>query len=55
MQPDKKLIAVTSKIPTESSTGFIITPPPIPHMAPITDAKKHTIKASKFIISFTPI
>ncbi len=47
VQPDKKLIVETLAQPNRSSTGFIITPPPIPHMAPATDAAKLTKKNNK--------
>ena len=44
VHPDKKLMAVTSSTPKESSTGLIMTPPPIPQIAPTMDAPKHTTK-----------
>ena len=44
MQDDNKLTLLTSKILRESKTGFIIMPPPIPHIAPIVEDKKLTIK-----------
>lgn len=40
VQPDRKLIVATGKSPVASSTGLMITPPPIPQTAPIVDAKK---------------
>ena len=49
VQEDKKLILLTSIILKESSTGFIITPPPIPQIAPIDEASKLTIKKKTII------
>ena len=46
MHDERKLIFVTSIILSESSIGFIITPPPIPKTAPIEEANKLTIKNS---------
>ena len=40
VQPDKKLMVATSIMPNASRTGFIITPPPIPQIAPMMEAKK---------------
>ena len=42
VQPDKKDIVVTDSQPNKSRTGLIITPPPIPQIAPTTDAPKDT-------------
>ena len=42
MQPDMKLMVLTEYRPKASSTGLMITPPPMPQMQPITDAKKLT-------------
>ena len=42
VQPDRKETLATSIIPSASSTGLMITPPPIPQTLPIADAKKHT-------------
>jgi len=39
-QLDKKLIAATFSIPVASSAGLMITPPPIPHIDPRTEAAK---------------
>jgi hypothetical protein len=47
VQPDKKLIVFTSKIPKMSIRGFIIIPPPIPQIAPIIEAKKLITKNKK--------
>lgn len=43
VQPDKKLSASTGIILSASVTGFMITPPPIPVIAPVTDDAKHII------------
>ena len=52
VQPDKKLMADTSIRWNVSRAGFIITPPPIPQIAPATDAKKQiTKKMNEIIIS----
>jgi hypothetical protein len=40
VQPDKTLICDTTNIPVASNAGFIIIPPPIPHIAPIMEAEK---------------
>ena len=37
-------MAVTSSTPKESSPGLMMTPPPIPQIAPTIDAPKHTTK-----------
>jgi hypothetical protein len=39
VHPDRKLIAETLIISRLSRRGFMMTPPPMPHMAPIVDAK----------------
>lgn len=52
---DKKLILLTSSTFKESSTGFIIIPPPIPQIAPITDANKLTIKKNTIIFIYQDI
>ena len=52
---DKKLILLTSRTFKESSTGFIIIPPPIPQIAPITDATKLTIKKNTIIFIYQDI
>ena len=44
VQPERKLITDTLSTPNASSTGLIITPPPIPHIAPTIEARKHIIK-----------
>ena len=42
VSPDKKLMVDTLASPHTSRTGLMITPPPMPQMAPATDAKKLT-------------
>lgn len=49
VQLDKKLIVLTPNTPVASKEGLMITPPPIPHIAPITDARKLTNKKTKLI------
>jgi hypothetical protein len=44
VQPDRKLMVETLKTPNASSVGFMITPPPIPQIAPAMDAPKLTIQ-----------
>lgn len=44
VHPDKKLTAATLSSESISSTGLIITPPPIPQIAPIMLADRLTIK-----------
>ncbi|EEX20208.1 hypothetical protein BLAHAN_07239 [Blautia hansenii DSM 20583] len=44
VQPDKKLMVATSITPNASRTGFMITPPPIPQIAPMMEAKKQIRK-----------
>ena len=48
VHPERKLMVLTSIIWKASRTGLIITPPPIPQIAPITDAKKQ-IRKNKII------
>ena len=45
--PDRKLMALTDMSPSASSTGLMITPPPMPQMPPIVDAQRHTAKIMK--------
>ena len=40
VQPDRKLMVLTSATRNKSRTGLIITPPPIPQIAPVTEDKK---------------
>ena len=47
VQPDKKLITETSIIWKASNTGLMMTPPPIPQIAPMTDAQKQIAKKIK--------
>ena len=42
VKPERKLIVPAEAKLKESSTGLIITPPPIPHIDPATDARKPT-------------
>lgn len=44
VHPDKKLMVATSIIPKASRTGLIITPPPMPQIAPMIEAKKQIRK-----------
>ena len=44
VQPEMKLMAETLMMPMASSTGLIITPPPIPQILPIRQAKSATRK-----------
>ena len=46
VQPDKKLIVDTLAIWNRSKTGLMITPPPIPQIAPAVDARKLTRNAT---------
>lgn len=50
VQPDRKLIVATGKSPVASSTGLTITPPPIPQIAPIVDAKKQITNTAMCVI-----
>ena len=45
VQPDKKLIVDTLAIWNKSRVGLMITPPPIPQIAPAVDARKLTKNA----------
>lgn len=45
VQPDKKLIVDTLVIWNKSRVGLMITPPPIPQIAPAVDARKLTPNA----------
>ena len=49
VHPERKLMAETLSRPNESSTGLMMTPPPIPQMAPITHAPKLTSKKITYI------
>lgn len=40
VQPDRKLMVLTGRMPKASSTGLMITPPPNPAMAPKVEAMK---------------
>ena len=42
MQPEIKLMVLTEYKFHASNTGLIITPPPIPQMLPIAEARKLT-------------
>ena len=44
VHPDRKLISVTCIIPSASSAGLMITPPPIPHILPMIQAPNATRK-----------
>ena len=52
MQPDMKLTALTEYKPKASITGLMITPPPMPRIQPITDAKKLIKRKMKCVIRF---
>lgn len=51
VQPDKKLMIETSMTPNASMTGLMMTPPPMPQMAPMVDAK-NAIAAIRKIITW---
>lgn len=42
VSPDRKLASLTLMIPCMSMTGFMITPPPIPQMLPMPEARRQT-------------
>ena len=44
VQPERKLMLLTLMIPIASSTGLMMTPPPIPHIEPTIDDKILTAK-----------
>lgn len=44
VQPDRKLMLLTLMTPTASSTGLIMTPPPIPQIDPAIDDRILTAK-----------
>ena len=44
VHPDRKLMVETLASPNRSSTGLMITPPPMPQMAPATEASRLTAK-----------
>ena len=48
VQPDKKLMLATLSTPKASRIGLISTPPPIPQIAPTTDAPKLTPRNIKY-------
>lgn len=50
VHPDRKETVVTAMTPVASSTGLIITPPPIPQIAPTTDEKKQTATITTYSI-----
>ena len=54
VQLDRKLIEATSSTPQASSMGFMRTPPPIPQIAPITEAPKLTDRKIKYVYMFLP-
>ena len=43
VQPERKLMLATLRTPKVSRMGLISTPPPMPHMAPATEARKLTM------------
>ena len=55
VNPERKLTVEADAKPIESNTGFIITPPPSPHIAPTTEARNptrsNTISISYFFLS----
>jgi len=51
VQPERKLAVATGTIDKLSNTGFIITPPPIPQIAPAVLDKKLTKKTTNGIYS----
>ena len=44
VSPERKLMALTLITPMASSTGLMITPPPMPQMPPTADAARQTRK-----------
>lgn len=50
VHPERNDADAISIIPAASSTGFIITPPPIPQIEPATDEKKQTRKIIQIVI-----
>ena len=55
VQLDKKLIVETLRTPNASRMGFMRTPPPIPQIAPATDAKKLTAAKIMYRYRFIPL
>ena len=57
VQPDKKLMVATAARPSMSSTGLMMTPPPMPQMAPAMEAKKLTqrYKIDSIMIKILPL
>ena len=51
VQPDKKLLVATVARPVTSSSGLMITPPPMPQMAPTMLAARLMIKKNNIIIN----
>lgn len=54
VHPDKKLMALTEIRPKASNTGLMITPPPIPLIAPMVEAMK-LIKKKMAIVNLCPL
>ena len=52
VHPDRKLMVATSRTPTASNAGLMMTPPPIPQIAPAMEAPKLTIRKIKYTIRF---
>ncbi len=40
VHPDRKLMVATSRTPTASNAGLMMTPPPIPQIAPCNGSAK---------------
>ena len=55
VQPDRKDTVVTLITPVASSTGLMITPPPIPQIAPTTEEKKQTSMIIRYSIFYPPV
>ena len=55
VHPERKLMVSTLMIPKASKTGLIIMPPPIPHMAPMIEAKKQIQQERNIDIFTTPL
>ena len=44
VRPERKLMALTLMMFMASSTGLMMTPPPMPQMPPMTEAARQMIK-----------
>lgn len=48
VQPERKLMVETGNAPSASRTGLMMTPPPMPQIAPMIDEKKQTANTAMY-------